>query len=442
MPKPRKHFQDFKFSSGDAILSSARKIEYPGNLKVFKAFGTHPQFRHLKHPPEGYSFISSEELNSNSPFSFLSRAISTFISAKRLAKKMRIEGVPKKDIKRFIKTRRFKSQCRINGKADIIFFPSVPLHYDQAPWVIEMEDSIMPFYPFLGNGYTYGLKDLREKSFYKIFKLLYESPNCKAIITHVKSTAETLPIMFGNPELASKITYIPIGIQAPDHTLIEEQKKKSKNKNLNFIFTNSWHQDPLNFYARGGIDTLCFFQKFNELYPESKLTIRSRIPENLPEEYRKILENKNISVLDAFMPMQEWEELRMQADFYLLPSARLHVVSILEAMAFGSILVTSNGWGIEDYAQNGHNAIVLPGRDKVTKMDDATGILKEDYRFMFHSDAELVDKMVEAVVKLVENPEEKERIVEQARKDIETKFTLENWNQELKKVFDKIFASS
>ena len=49
----------------------------------------------------------------------------------------------------------------------------------------------------------------------------------------------------------------------------------------------------------------------------------------------------------------------------MLPSARIHIVSLLEAMAYGMTLITCNGWGVEEYVQNGYNAIIVAGREKV-----------------------------------------------------------------------------
>ena len=40
-------------------------------------------------------------------------------------------------------------------------------------------------------------------------------------------------------------------------------------------------------------------------------------------------------------------------DIYLLPSARIHVVSILQAMSYGLAVVASDGWGIEEYIEHG-----------------------------------------------------------------------------------------
>jgi glycosyltransferase involved in cell wall biosynthesis len=88
------------------------------------------------------------------------------------------------------------------------------------------------------------------------------------------------------------------------------------------------------------------------------------------------------------------EDLFSRADIYVLPSARLHVVSILQAMAHGLAVVVSDGWGIDEYVDDGRNAVVVPGRYGKCSWMDGNGMLRENYEPLLSADPVVVDGLV------------------------------------------------
>ncbi|EQD24488.1 MAG: hypothetical protein D084_Lepto4C00429G0003, partial [Leptospirillum sp. Group IV 'UBA BS'] len=52
--------------------------------------------------------------------------------------------------------------------------------------------------------------------------------------------------------------------------------------------------------------------------------------------------NKRILVYDEKLDSDEWDEIRRQCHIYLLPAARIHVVSLLEAMSYGMAVICSD----------------------------------------------------------------------------------------------------
>lgn len=411
-------------------------IEYPGNLPVFDKFGgcgTHPLFKLLQTPPSGYSFIHSEDAVSDPSLT----EIRSY--ALRFAFDCWKKGASLKSIYKFIKTRDLGSQKLIGRRnTPLVFFPSVPFHLNQFPWVVEIEDSTSLFFPFVSNGSTKNLRPVSQAKYFPIYREIFHSSHCRGIITHVKSTAESLPILFDSPALAKKIFHIPLGIIPPGWDGVMKLKKEKKDEIL-ILFTNSWHQDSTNFYLRGGLEVLEAFAAVKSKCPSAKLLIRSEIPRDLAQRYprhHEIIRGPGVEVLDHFLERHDWERLRAQADYFILPSARIHVVSILEAMAYGMTLITSNGWGIEEYARNDHNAVVVPGRDRVTWMDWDTGILREDYPLMYKTDQEIAGAMAKAILDLNANRPLKDKLTLQARADVEQIFTVRNWNDKLKSALD------
>lgn len=342
-------------------------------------------------------------------------------------------GAKLREVIMFILTRNVLSQLRIPTNARLVFVPGFPYILGQVPWVIEIEDAITLFAPFVSNGKTSSL-EIFDAPYYPSVKALVESASCRGIICHVKSTAENLPLLFKNDVLRKKITYIPFGIQLP-RTLPSREKREDDV--IRILFTNSWHQQPRNFYLRGGLDLLEAFSILASRYPNVRLILRTALPPDLDSRYQRIIQDYPIELVDEFLPTNDMEELLSHVDIYVLPSARIHVVSILEAMAHGLAVVVSDGWGITEYVEHYRNGLVVRGRYGKCSWMDVNGMLREDYSPLFASDPLVVSGLVDSLSTLIEDRELCERLGQAARKDIETKFSFDNWNRGLKKVFDQ-----
>lgn len=421
-------------------------IEYAGWLPVYAKFGNcgnHPQFAHLELPPLGYKFVMSKHAALQNAKSMLDRQhvklikffrlFSLFVPVAKLVFASFINGAKYYQIKQFLNTRDRSSQLLLPRKPDLVFLPSVPYTYGQHPWVIEIEDTTSLFFPFEHNGNTSSIQ-VSNITCFPIVKALLESKTCRGIITHVKSTAESIPRLFDNDELADKITYIPLGIKPSP----KKRSDKTDNNYVDILFTNSWHQDPRSFFLRGGLDLIEAFAILDKKYSNLRLTLRTKLPSELNPRNIEIIENSNVRIIDTFLTTGDWQELLNQSDIYVLPSARIHVVSILEAMSYGLAVVVSDGWGIEEYVEEGANGLVVKGRyGKTSWMDTENGILRENYTSLFTTDPVVVEGLVHALSALIDDKGLRERLGTAARQDVETKYNIENWNKGLKEAFDK-----
>ena len=427
------------------ILNKSISVEYAGWLPSFQEFGNcgnHPQFAHINTPPLGYRFTYSKphpnklslKRRLQQQIVFLVRRISIVIAGLKFIKLAWSKGAKLRYILYFFKTRDFKSQLLLPRKQNLVFLTSVPYTFGQHPWTIELEDSISFLFPFFHNGQT-ALVNFHESPYFPILKALIESQQCRGIITHIKSTAESLPKLFKNEELSSKITYVPLGVRLPPAFHII----KGEREQIILLFNNSWHQDPLSFFLRGGLDVLSAFGQLRQRYryEELSLVLRTSLP-SLDQCYIDIIKRNNVRVIGHFLSNSDWELLIKNSDIYLLPSDRIHAVSMLEAMSYGLAVVVSDGWGIGEYVQDRVNGMIVKGRyGKVVWMDDKTGMLCEDYKLMSYEDPVVVKGLVEAISNLIEDKDLYEKISRKARYDIETKYNLENWNKGLKEAFDK-----
>jgi glycosyltransferase involved in cell wall biosynthesis len=443
------------------VIETPTPVEFLGWLPVFKRFGNcgaHPQFAHTDAPPPGYRFVRSgcESLADEppSPLPKVGRALGALcLSMCVLLATARRHGLLRTLVTlwlfarfvlslirktrrvlpalRFAHSRHFQSQVLAPRGAELAFYTSVPYTYGQSPWVIEVEDPVTLFHPFVLNGYTAEL-DVRASPYFATVKALLEADNCRGIVTHMRSTADLLPTLFQSEIISRKVTYAPLGVARP-----REWQTHDEDGPVNVLFTNSWHQMPGSFFVRGGLDVLEAFDVLRRRYPQLRLTIRAQLPP-LEERYQRMLLDGWVRVIDRFLPAELMTELQRDSHIYLLPSARIHIVSVLQAMSYGQAVVASDGWGMEEYIEHGRNGLIVPGRaGRVTWTDREVGMLREDYRPMYATDKKVVEGLIESVSLLVERRAVRQRIGRAARADVETRFSLERWNAALKAAFDK-----
>src|SRR5262249_26468113 len=143
-------------------------------------------------------------------------------------------------------------------------------------------------------------------------------------------------------------------------------------------------------------------------------------------------------VIDRFLTNEEMDALHADSHVFLLPAARVHIVSLLQAMSYGLAVVASDGWGIEEHIEDGRNGLVVKGRyGKTSWADEEAGFLRENYEHTYTPDAEVVEGLIEAVSRLVEDRELRGRLGRSARADVAAHYAVERWNQGLKAAFDQ-----
>jgi len=448
-------------------------VEFAGWLPIYEASGNcgrHPQFKHTGDPPPGYRFTQSAPRRRTGPsfwqrgnrlvgrvvtgvmaaLWFMSRPLFGFFRCghgyvqgfapraklRALAALLRLffqlvwKGARLGAIVRFLRSRHYQSQVLLGNHRGLVFLTSMPYTYGQNPWVIEVEDPTTLFYPLIQNGNTAGMS-IAESPYYPIVKSLLEAESCKAIITHMKSTATMIPTLFGSEIIRKKVFYTPLGIKPP-----RRWQRHEESEHINLVFINSWCQVPENFFVRGGLDVLEAFGILHERYPQLRLTLRTNLP-TLDEHYHRILEAGWVRIINRFLAPEEMDALLADSHIFLLPAARVHIVSILQAMSYGLAVVTSDGWGIEEYINHERNGLIVKGRyGKISWADDEAGMLREFYSPMGTPDPEVVQGIVEAVSRLVEDATLRKRLGRSARRDVETVYTLDRWNQGVKRALD------
>jgi glycosyltransferase involved in cell wall biosynthesis len=462
-------------------------VEFAGWLPVYKFAGNcgrHPQFQHTAEPPAGYRFTCSAPppvpklpgrlarfwnrlvgtmrrlgtglaTASRPLFAFFrpTRGVTlrarwrVLVALVRLFVALLVRGCNLFAVARFLQTRHLQSQLLLGdlpgapgsdrsspGARRLVFLTSIPHTYNQNDWVIEIEDPTTLFFPMIQNGHTSDL-DITKSPYLPIVKAMLESVACKAILTHMKSTAALVPTLFGSETIRRKVVYAPLGVRLPARW--QRHEPRPDGEPIDLLFINSWCQIPENFYVRGGLDLLEAFAILRVRYPQLRLTIRSGLPV-LADHYQRIIDDGWVRVINRFLTAEEMAELHATSDIFLLPAARVHIVSLLQAMSYGLAVVAADGWGIEEYIDHGRNGLIVCGRyGKTSWADPEAGMLREDYEPMFLPDPAVVGGLVAAVSQLVEDRLLRARLGRAAREDVAERYNTEQWNRGLKAALDR-----
>jgi glycosyltransferase involved in cell wall biosynthesis len=449
----------------------ATPVEFGGWLPVYHRSGDcgrHPQFDHAGEPPAGYRFVCSApppeapprepSLGAKAvravgriPAMFASMIRSAFYvfrgaphislwqrlcvlaALARLALTLLSRSPHPGAVARFVHSRHLLSQLLLAPHRGLVFLTSMPYTFGQNPWLIEIEDPTTLFYPLIQNGMTCDL-GIRRSPYLPMVKALLESDACKGIVTHIRSTADLVPTLFQSDVIRRKVFYQPLGVPLPRRW---QRHGGRDGDEIHLLFINSWCQVPENFFVRGGLDILEAFAVLRERYPQLRLTLRTALPA-LDAHYHRIIESGGVRLIQRFVTAEEMAALHAESHIFLLPAARIHIVSLLQAMSYGLAVVGSDGWGMEEYLHHEHNGLVVKGRHgKVSWADEEAGLLREDYEPMYTPDPDVTAGLVEAVSRLVEDRELRARLGRNARADVATKYTPEKWNEGLKAVFDR-----
>lgn len=357
--------------------------------------GSHPQFRHLDQPPEGFGFMS-EAMGYREWFKSLPKALkAAFESWLAIIKFGAANQVSIFRTLGFIWSRGLSLVPAPEGMKT--FLPTYPFTHQNEKWFLEIEDVTTLFRPYIMNGQTEKVK-VRDLECYPLIKNLLESKNCLGFMTHVQSTKDSINKIFSSPDIDSKTTFLPAPY-IPTVEISESELNRTRAKGtIQFFFNNSWHQDAVNFYLRGGVSILEAFERaLNNKLPV-RLVIRSKIPKELKDRFGHLLAHPQVEFVNKFLHQDEYLKILSASHYFLLPSARLHVVSLLESMYLGAVPIVSDGWGISEYVTAGQNGFVVPGvYGKVSWVDEVSGELRENYGPMYKQPGLLTEGLYKVI---------------------------------------------
>lgn len=166
--------------------------------------------------------------------------------------------------------------------------------------------------------------------------------------------------------------------------------------------------------SRKGIyDLIDVFESIAAKYPEAKLYIGGDGEIN---KLNKIIIEKNLKnniEYIGWVTGEKKEQYLKRASFYILPSYNEGMpMSVLEAMAYKNVTISTNVGGIPRIIQNEENGIIINSGDK--------------------------DSMQKYLIRLIEDKQLRNKLSKNARKTIEEKFNIEMVIEKLMEIYKNV----
>ncbi len=291
---------------------------------------------------------------------------------------------------------------------DIEFHHTAPFPSLTRPFVFHCESFAPLFFPFYQQGKGEFLSSEKLRSHY--LRILSD-PLCLGIFSHIPETLRDISHFFNSPAIDAKLHPSRIGLSSQSLPK-DVPEKRWPVSTPRFLFVNSANQNPANFFHRGGHVVLRFWREFIALGCQGKLYLRCARPsdELLSKHGVDITflhreESSSVIWIQDYLTNQELNALMSDVHFFLIPSASLHSVSIMQAMASGTVPIVSDTIGTSLYVKDGHNGIVLEGVFSANwKKDPVTGVLVDNYHRNQALDDSLVAQLLSRVVTVLAEP--------------------------------------
>lgn len=324
---------------------------------------------------------------------------------------------------------------------DIEFHHTAPYPSLKRPFVFHCESFAPVFLPFAqqGSGEFKNHEELRDH-----YCQIFANPLCLGIFSHLPETLENLSRFFANADIDRKLFKSRIGLSSKTFKDQDTPEKASLSRPI-FLFINSANQNPKNFFRRGGHIVLRFWKEFITNGRDGLLLLRCAKPsdEDLLEygvdaSFVKTETGRSILWAEDYLANHEMNALIASAHFFLLPSSSLHSVSIMQAMALGTLPVVTDTVGTDLYLEDGEHGIVLRGvRDAIWHTDANTGILIDRYCKTPVLDDSLVLQMTSRIFSLLDTTgayqQMRSRTMAHARQQFSDEaFSQDFWNTVLR----------
>ena len=302
---------------------------------------------------------------------------------------------------------------------------------------IIIEDYLTLFFPHIHNGSNFEW-DYKNCHWLGGYKSMFQNPNFKGVVCHMKQTIESIQTIFNNDEIIkNKLYYLGLAYQSPIENI-----KKTDDKKIVLTFTNSFGGTENNFPLRGGLEVIMSFKNIIEKgYKNVFLNLLGdiKIDDSL-ESWVKSCPFINILPYDEIVHGRKMytddtiHNILKDTDIFLIPACRIHSMSVVRALSYGNIVLGSDGWGFNEFLDE---EFMCKGQYKSSYIED--GVLKEKYSLHLESpNFELCNSIETKIIDLVENPSNMDYIKQTNLTNSKTKISKKNSDSEFEVIIDKM----
>ncbi len=283
--------------------------------------------------------------------------------------------------------------------------------------------------PWMFNTEYIGLSgEIRFPRCRKIIERILSSKYCGKIVPWSNASREDLLKNLDSSGFEDKIEVV-----YPAMHKVHFKKHKESNRIRLLSVNNS------NFYNKGGIQLLKVFESLDKKY-DVNLTLISNPPRTIREKYK---EYENINFLQSPVPREElFEKYFSKANIFILPSfLDSFGFVLLEAMAFGLPIVTTNVFAIPEIVEDGISGFLV---DVPFHHLDRKGLFpNKNWDSMdFLSDVDLPNVIKEFEDKIsifVEDSSLRKKMGKLGKKKIENgKFSIKERNKKWERIYGEV----
>lgn len=371
------------------------------------------EYRHLlQHPPEGYRFVTRPTA-SEGLAGLLSR---TSVAYRALWSLWRL--LPMQLAKPYWERRK-----RLPEGTDLTYAVLHPV-FRREPWVMDMRAE----QPHL----LVGSEQLFDR-WKGVLRGTLLSPLCRRIIYEVAAGRRAFLQRFGWPELAEKTVVVRSAVPVrPPAT------GSSAGDGVKLLFVNSANINvDSHFAVHGGLVLLEAFRHLRWRYSNLELVIRSRVPPVVKERYRHL---PGLRIIDEVIPWPDLEREFQTADIFVYPTHLTPSIVLLDAMSYGLPIVTTDVWANPELVQDGHSGLLVRHSSAAAFTEgDVVHFDSPPFRRAVETvEPSLVQGVVEAVSRLMEDDELRRRLGRAGRQEVEEgRFSLQHRNAALVRVLDE-----
>lgn len=384
-------------------MDSKLKVYYP-------QLGIHTYIQALiNNPPEGYEFVTLDNPKKKNFIGSIKKSAFAVWTYKKIIKKVfNVFGLINKI---------YYSPSPENTK---LIFSTGPLIPENKPWILKILDA-----PFSMGGNDYKVF-LNNKN--RIEQGLL-SPHCKKIIVHTKRCFDQMDKYFSK-KLMKKVVLVTPAIPG------EPIKRNPRNDETTFLFLGSIN-NPDEFLMKGGLEALESFKMLSSKYPNVKLIMRCKVPDNIKTKY---LDVKGIEFVEQKVPFEELQAIYLKSDALLMPGYGYFIMAFLEAFQYGLPIISLDTYGVDEFVKQGKTGFyVKPSTHVPTEAEEypANVRSKKFAESIMQIDSKVIKALCDKMEKIIVDRELLENMSKTCQEEFKDKYSYAKKIRNLKNIFDE-----
>lgn len=374
----------------------------------------------MKYPPEGYEFITGQTTWDEGIKPIISSDLAMFGLQFSVLNKFMPLHLTKAWLEGLFK--------RKPPEADLTYAYN-HIVFRKEPWVVHVE-----WAPILA-----GFKLWHLKRFKKVVEEKLASDYCKKILTWCETAKKSILLNLDCTEFGHKVEILPLAVHKRDFS------KSYHDDKVKLLFVSSANDNrEFDFHFKGGKEALQAFVILNKKYDNLELLMRSAVSDSIRKKCRSY---PNIRLIEEVIPHEMMEHEFKTADILLFPGHHTPWGLLLEAMSYELPIIATEGYANSEFVEDGLTGFIIKNSDKVPYWAENftpasfTSLNSQRMKAIRTLQTSVVEELVEKVSILIENKELTRRMGKAARQEVEKgRFSIENRNAKLKKIFDEATA--